>query len=381
MMLSQRLGPKRPSPSGSPAHILKLRDGLAELQVTCTLCDCEAKPSDFGKESFADSVLSGWTAPFKFLSVLKNRRVDVVHCHGPIPALLAILLRPLHRRPVVYEIHGIYLWSQRFSFRGMVSFLIACSERFLAGAADRVIAQSDAMVERIVEFRRVKRERVVRMYPPFAPPAVVSTNVEGSPDERRKQAMTPTVCYVGSTHHYQGLPLLAQAQKVWAKTLNCKLELIVSSDWDGDDSDVISAFGFLPGFTTVIRDFPSSELPARLKQATVLVHARPNCIDNINVQSKIALYLSTGIPIVVTDVYDYGTLFRNSLGVVLCDTTPDSFAAGVIKAVTDVRVQRCAEQQNPALCKRHFNLSTNAQLLKKIYEAVLPTPNSVDGLG
>ena len=47
---------------------------------------------------------------------------------------------------------------------------------------------------------------------------------------------------------------------------------------------------------------------ALTRRADVLVHPRLACRENYSVQSKIAVYLASGRPIVATDFGDYSTI-------------------------------------------------------------------------
>jgi hypothetical protein len=56
---------------------------------------------------------------------------------------------------------------------------------------------------------------------------------------------------------------------------------------------------------------------ALTRRADVLVHPRLACRENYSVQSKLAVYLAAGRPIVATDFGDYG-LERSRAGRVTC---------------------------------------------------------------
>ena len=121
----------------------------------------------------------------------------------------------------------------------------------------------------------------------------------------------PVAMYVGSTHAYQGLDLLAAAQRRLGHAFS--FVLVLSRD-AGEPEDAVARFGFDPECTVVLHPDDPARLPALLRAASVLVHARPDCPDNANVQSKLGLYLASGRPIAATDVGDYGPLLAPAAG-------------------------------------------------------------------
>jgi glycosyltransferase involved in cell wall biosynthesis len=108
-------------------------------------------------------------------------------------------------------------------------------------------------------------------------------------------------------------------------------------------------------------------LPSLLAAASVLVHARPDCPDNLNVQSKLGLYLASGRPIAATDVGDYGPLLAPSRGCRLSRPDPVRLAVAIAAAGTDPDVVAAARSENPAIARRHFESAENGARLLRIY--------------
>ena len=102
----------------------------------------------------------------------------------------------------------------------------------------------------------------------------------------------------------------------------------------------------------------------------MLVHARPDCPDNRNVQSKLGLYLASGRPIAATDVGDYGPLLAPSRGCRLARPDPVRLAVAIAAAGTDPDVAAAARSENPAIARRHFESSENAARLLRIYDGL-----------
>ncbi|MBS1109159.1 MAG: family glycosyltransferase, partial [Anaeromyxobacteraceae bacterium] len=126
-------------------------------------------------------------------------------------------------------------------------------------------------------------------------------------------------------------------------------------------------FGFDPECTVVLHPDDPGRLPSLLAAASVLVHARPDCPDNANVQSKLGLYLASGRPIAATDVGDYGPLLAPSRGCRLSRPDPARLASVIASAGTEPDVAAAARRENPTLARRHFESSENAARLLRIY--------------
>jgi glycosyltransferase involved in cell wall biosynthesis len=175
------------------------------------------------------------------------------------------------------------------------------------------------------------------------------------------------VMYAGSTHSYQGLALLAQAQEqLVARRSDVFFVLVLSGN---TSEDVVENFGFDCRYTRVIRPGGSSELPGFFKRADVLIHARPPCLDNINVQSKLGLYLASGKPIVATNIGDYTLIMGASRGCVLTDPAPARIAEAVAAALDDPEIRHNAARSNPELARRYFEADRNYDRLLHVYRS------------
>ena len=71
------------------------------------------------------------------------------------------------------------------------------------------------------------------------------------------------------------------------------------------------------------------------RRADVLVHPRLACRENYSVQSKIAVYLAAGRPIVATDFGDYPALLGETGAGLLTAVSPGSLAEGIVRVLAD----------------------------------------------
>lgn len=344
--------------TGSPAHVLKTIRAVGAHGVAASLFEV-----DFARAHRPLRLAAALTRLARDLSAF---RPHVVHAHGHIPAGPALPLARWLRAPMVVEVHGLYVPSRpgQPGSRALLSRLAAAAEIPITRRADHVIAQAMAMRDRLVA-AGVRRERITVLYPGLRTAEFTDYRgplpaVEGArPGDR-------IAVYVGSIHAYQGLDLLAGAQRLLPP--GYRVVLVLSSD-AGRPEDIVARFGFERDRTTVV--FPASPdaIPGWCRRADVLVHARPDLPDNINVQSKLGLYLASGRPIATTDVGDYPALLGASRGCVLARPEPGDFARAIERAA-DPAVAGASEVENPPLARRHFEAVDNAARLVDVYRAL-----------
>ena len=116
------------------------------------------------------------------------------------------------------------------------------------------------------------------------------------------------VMYVGSiVHPNQGVPILIEAlPRVFEAVPLARCVLV------GGPADAGVAYqaqlGVFGDRLIVLTGQTPEQVVALSRRADVLVHPRLACRENYSVQSKIAVYLAAGRPIVATDFGDYQSL-------------------------------------------------------------------------
>ena len=78
-----------------------------------------------------------------------------------------------------------------------------------------------------------------------------------------------------------------------------------------------------------------SQVVALTRRADVLVHPRLACRENYSVQSKIAVYLAAGRPIVATDFGDYQQLLGATGAGLLTPVAPEPMADAIVRVLQD----------------------------------------------
>ncbi len=114
--------------------------------------------------------------------------------------------------------------------------------------------------------------------------------------------------YVGSiVHPNQGVPLLVESlPQVFRAVPQARCVLV------GGPAEAGEAYraqlGEFGDRLIVLTGQTPEQVVALTRRADVLVHSRLACRENFSVQSKIAVYLAAGRPIVATDFADYESI-------------------------------------------------------------------------
>lgn len=352
--------PQGGNPTGTPAHVLKSLRAVRERGADAWLLELDLANAH-RPAPLASMVRTAWRE-------LHERRPDVLHTHGHISAAAVLpLARPL-AIPLVCEVHGLYVPSARGLVGGRcaLSRLAKRLELPVLRSVDHIVAQAGAMRDRLVA-AGIPEERISVIYPGLR--TLEFSAYEGPPADIPGVAQGERVAlYAGSTHAYQGLDLLARAQRHLPPGF--RVVLAVSRDGPPEE-DVVRRFGFDPQRTVVLYLERSAELPSLFRRADVLVHARPDVPDNINVQSKLGLYLASGRPLAVTDVGDYRALLAGSAGCVLARPEANSLGKAIAAAAAHPEVAAAALAENVALARRYFEAEDNAARLVSVYSGLM----------
>jgi glycosyltransferase involved in cell wall biosynthesis len=343
--------------AGTPSHVLKLTRGLrkkgCEVRVFESRGDgMKVKNIDYSSSSF--SVL--WKLPF----VLRDFRPDVVHSHTHVAGLVAIPFCAIFKIRHIYECHGVPRTSVDKPFR---SKILNALESFVVRNANGVVTQALAMKKRLEKMMSSSDAKFLVSYPGLNTEEF--SCYDGEPEYlSNKLKNKKNIIYIGTSLPYQGLSILADSQN-YINRNDIHYVLYLS---DGSAENVIQNFGFKMNITSIVNLEDSSKLPALLQAADVLVHSRPDTIDNVNVQSKLGLYLASGRPIVATNVGDYVDIFKESKSAYLTEPTGEDFANGLINVLDNRNTLEYAKKNGPILAAKYFEVDHNVDRLIHFYK-------------
>ena len=287
-----------------------------------------------------------------------STRYDAVHSHeegGVIGVAIAAMLGVPH----LYDMHSSLpqqLSNFDFSSSRPLVWGMTQVERLLVRRSRAVIVICQQLVD------------VVRAVDPLVPTVLIE-NAPGSGDPPAEGAgaavraqwgitpAAPVVLYTGTFEAYQGLDLLyAAAARVRETRPDVRFLIVGGQPAQVDAARQQAQAAGADGAVVFTGQRPSEEIPAYLDAATVLASPRSR---GTNTPLKIYQYLRAGRPIIATRLLTHTQVLNDSVAV-LTEATPDSYAAGILRAV-----------ENPAEADAIGRAARELAATKYSYEAYL----------
>jgi glycosyltransferase involved in cell wall biosynthesis len=309
----------------------------------------------------------GWTSGLALTRIAHERPFDLVHAQHYGGATRAHFACRRHGWPMVYEIHSLLgdeVERDRLG-RGLVFRTYRALEGRVFRHAAALIALGEPVRQVLVQEKGVPGDRVRVIYPGIdlaeydvpGPPAAI-------PGIRPEHKV---VMYVGSiVHPNQGVPILVEAlPDVFRAAPEARCVLV------GGPAEAAEAhraqLGPLGERLIVLAGQTPEQVVALSRRADVLVHARLACRENYSVQSKIAVYLAAGRPIVATDFGDYRQLLGATGAGLLTPVEPRALAQAILQVLTDPALAaRLAAATRPVV-EEFFAMERNIERYLDIY--------------
>jgi glycosyltransferase involved in cell wall biosynthesis len=309
----------------------------------------------------------GWASGFGLKQIAREQPFDLVHAQHYGGATRAYWACRRYGWPMVYEIHSL-LGDEvaRDSLgRGFVFKAYRALERQVLRHAAAVIVLGEPVKQVVVAERGVPADRVTVIYPGIdlaeydAP--VKSPEIPGVGPEHK------VVMYVGSiVHPNQGVPILIDAlPRVFDAVPLARCVLVGGPAEAGEAyQDQLRAYG---DRLIVMAGQTPEAVVALSRRADVLVHPRLACRENYSVQSKIAVYLAAGRPIVATDFGDYQALLGATGAGLLTPVAPGPLADGIIKVLTDSALAARLATATGPVAQEYFAMGRNIDRYLDVY--------------
>ncbi len=284
-----------------------------------------------------------------------------------------------HGWPLVYEIHSLLgdeVERQRLG-KGLVFRSYLAVERKVFRHAAQVIALGEPVKQVVISEKNVPADRVTVIYPGIdlseyeqpGPPA----SIPGVLPEHK------VIMYIGSiVHPNQGVPILIESlPKVFSARPDARCVLVGGPaeagaryrDQLGKDGERL----------IVLTGQTPEQVVALSRRADVLVHPRLACRENYSVQSKIAVYLAAGRPIVATDFGDYQELLGRTGAGLLTAVAPDPLANGILRVLSDPELAASLAAACGPVAREYFAMDRNVDRYLEVYQrAIANGPESHD---
>lgn len=351
---------------------IKIMRALRSRGISVVIAHLRARPP-WGKptvEDFEGTPVFDLSPPFwvRGLKQIHSRfPFDLVHAQHHGGANRALFACGKYDWPLVYELHsllGAEVERDRLG-RGLAFRINHALERRVRKRADAIIVLGEQVKRTILAESPIDEERIEIIYPGIdldeyrdLEPARAIAGVD--PGDR-------VVMYIGSiVHPNQGVPLLiASLPRVFASVPPSKCVLVGGPAEAGETyRRELGAFG---DRLIVISGQTPEQVAALSLRADVLVHPRLACRENFSVQSKIAVYLAAGRPIVATDFADYNTILGDTGAGLLCKPDPGSIAEAVVKTLTDDRLARSLALAAGPVAREYFGMDRNIERYLDVY--------------
>ncbi len=296
---------------------------------------------------------------------------DVVHAQHYGGATRSYFACRRYNWPLVYEIHSLLgdeVERSRLG-RGLSFRFYTTVERWVCRHAAMVIALGEPVKNVVVEEKGIPAERVTVIYPgidlgEYERPSEPVTIPGIGPEHR-------VIMYVGSiVHPNQGVPILIEALPAVFEKLPEARCVLVGGPADAGEQyrSQLGAFG---DRLVVLTGQTPEQVVALTRRADVLVHPRLACRENFSVQSKIAVYLASGRPIVATDFGDYTTILGESGAGRLTAVAPGPLAEGILDVLTHPDLAARLSAATQPVAREFFGMERNIDRYLDVYHRAL----------
>lgn len=358
---------------------IKILRALKPRGVDAVVAYLKARPpwgisatrTDFEGTPVYQLPLAAWLSGSGLARIAREHPFDLVHAQHYGGATRAYFACRRFRWPMVYEIHSLLgdeVERDRLG-RGLVfrSYLALEARVFRHAAA--VIVLGEPVKEVVVAEKGVAPERVSVIYPGIdlheydAPSAPVA--IPGIGDENQ------VVMYIGNiVHPNQGVPILIEAlPRVFAARPHARCVLV------GGPAEAAEgyrqALGCFADRLIVLSGQTPEQVVALSRRADVLVHPRLACRENYSVQSKIAVYLASGRPIVATDFGDYRRLLGETGAGLLTAVAPEPLAEAIVSVLSDSALAERLAAATAPVAREFFAMERNVARYLEVYERAI----------
>jgi glycosyltransferase involved in cell wall biosynthesis len=314
---------------------------------------------------------AAWAGSWGLKQIAREFPFDIVHAQHYGGATRAYFACRRFGWPMVYEIHSLLgdEVERNNLGRGLIFRSYLALERKVCDHAAAIIALGEPVKQVVVEEKHVPEDRVSVIYPgidlgeyerPGAP-----ARIDGIGPEHK------VIMYVGSiVHPNQGVPILVDAlPKVFAQLPEARCVLVGGPAEAGEAYR--SQLGEYADRLIVLTGQTPDQVVALTRRADVLVHSRLACRENYSVQSKIAVYLASGRPIVATDFGDYQMLLGESGAGLLTEVAPGPLAEGIIKVLSDPELAARLAAATAPVAREYFAMDRNLDRYLAVYARAL----------
>jgi glycosyltransferase involved in cell wall biosynthesis len=327
-----------------------------------------ARTEDFEGTRVFNIPPAGWISGSGLQRVAREFPFDIVHAQHYGGATRAYAACRRNHWPMVYEIHSLLgdeVERKRLG-KGLVFRSYLAVERRVYQHAAQVIALGEPVKDVVVTEKGVPTDRVNVIYPGIdlaeyectGPPA----SIPGVFPENK------VIMYIGSiVHPNQGVPILIKAlPRIFESRPDARCVLVGGPTEAGERYR--AQLGRHGERLIVLTSQTPDQVVALSRRADVLVHPRLACRENYSVQSKIAVYLAAGRPIVATDFGDYQQLLGRSGAGLLAPVAAGPLAEQILRVLADPELAASLAHACAPVVREYFAMDRNIDRYLDVYK-------------
>jgi glycosyltransferase involved in cell wall biosynthesis len=327
--------------------------------------------SEFEGTPVFDVPMPVWLRGSGLAQIARESPFELVHAQHYGGATRAYFACRRYRWPMVYEVHSLLgdeVERARLG-RGLVFRSYLALEKRVFRRAAAVIVLGEPVKQVVVSEKRVPAGRVTVIYPGIDPREYDAPGepvaIPGVEPEHK------VVMYIGSiVHPNQGVPVLIGALPRVFEALPLARCVLVGGPAEAGDIYRAQLGPFADRLVVLAGQTPE-QVVALSRRADVLVHPRLACRENYSVQSKIAVYLAAGRPIVATDFGDYQRLLGATGAGLLTPVASGPLADAILRVLTDAALaSRLAAATGP-VAREFFAMDRNVDRYLEVYERAI----------
>lgn len=298
-------------------------------------------------------------APWKILQRASYIPADAYQIHDPELIPMAILLKYISRKPVIYDIHESYpesfLYKEYLSplVGKLLSFAISKIERWAVKVFDASIAATEHIAE---QFSSVP---VVHNYPILAEWKSISS------DHSRYHSRN--ICYIGNITKERGIGQIVKA----IEHVDCKFHLAGNYE-PREFRDELAA---LPGYSKVIEHGyvnreQAAEIFSECALGVVLFDRSPNHLYSLS--TKMFEYMAAGLPILVSDLPTNRKLLDKAVLGLYIDPTDVSLIQDALTCLLS-EPEKLAQMgaEGKRLVTQELSWESEKEIYLKLYEELI----------
>lgn len=299
-------------------------------------------------------------APLKLFSKANSLKADLYQIHDPELIPMAMLLKAITGKPVIYDIHECYpemflhkdylaVWQGK-----LISSFIKILEQMAVRYFDAAIAATEHIAE---QFEAVP---ILHNYP-------LLSEWQNAPESPQRYA-SRNICYLGSITKERGLSQLVKALEY----VDCSLHLAGSFEPASYRDELAN----LPGFAKVVEygyvnRGEALQLLAKCAIGVVFFDRSPNHLYSLS--TKMFEYMASGLPLIVSDLpANVKLLDRVGCGRYLDPSQPENIAQAIAEMLSDPERLRIMGAKGKSMIGSELSWEAEEPAFLKLYSSLLP---------